>query len=126
MVLSLWRPPLPSPKEIVEKHDKLRNVAREIEAIRNTEVFQRMVDMNSDEATTVIDSFAFGEPPQEPMVALMWFMNLRLRAQACLKLRDTLDNIEKQNNLGITALLSERKSAPADNEESDLDAGTHI
>lgn len=117
---------MPNPKEIIEKHDKLRNVAREIETIKNTEVFQRMVEVNAQEATTVIDDFAFGEPPQEPMAALMWFMNLRLKAQACLKLRDTLDDIEKQNNLGITALLAERKSAPADNEESDLDAGTHI
>ena len=117
---------MPSPKEIVEQHDKLRNVAREIETIKSTEVFRRMVDMNSEEATAVIDDFAFGEPPQEPMAALMWFMNLRIKAQACLKLRDTLDTIERQNNLGITALLAERKSAPADNEESDLDAGTHI
>lgn len=109
-------------EDVIKKHDQLKLVAAEIQTIRATSVFQRLTANNEAEARYVVDTFAFGKLPEEPMKALMFFLSLREQAQSLLKLAATLSDIETANESGIRALLAGRPPLNVETEE-DLTSG---
>jgi hypothetical protein len=110
------------PKQIIERHAELQDLAKEAQGIEATSIWQRLKAENEQSANAKIAEFAFGQLPDNPDKMLAWFLKLRSDVAKHLWIINEFNDIKERNLTELFNMIGETRATP-NQEEVDLSAG---